>query len=215
MKSQLITLLVAGLVLAGASTSPLFAQTYEISPYAGGSFSTEFADAGNFKDEGLYGIRGGAFVLDNLLLEGNFGYINHFEFEGTDPESRAFLWEASASYHFFSARSRVIPFITGGVGGLTVGLEDVDSVRYFADGNTVALVDPNAAPGSGRVFDIEDNDSFFSFNYGGGIKADRLWGPVGLRFDFRGRTLPNFVGRQFTSLETTGGLTFSWGSPRE
>jgi hypothetical protein len=211
MKPKLFAALASVVAIATMSLHPVWAQTYEISPYAGRFFPTEFADAGDFKDEGIYGVRGGAFVLNDLLVEGNFGYINHFEFEQTDPESRALLWEASGSYHFFSNRGPVTPFVTGGVGGLTVALENVDAVAFLADAGTVTEIPPDTTPGSGRAFQIEDNDSFFTFNYGGGVKANRLWGPLGLRFDFRGRTAPNFIGRQLTWLETTGGLTFSWG----
>jgi hypothetical protein len=48
-------------------------------------------------------------------------------------------------------------------------------------------------------------------SYGGGLKALQLWGPVGLRADVRGRTMPNFFGERLTWGEATGGLTFSWG----
>jgi len=45
----------------------------------------------------------------------------------------------------------------------------------------------------------------------GGVKAERLWGPIGLRGDVRGRTLPNMFGDSLTWVETTGGVTISWG----
>ncbi|RPJ85730.1 MAG: hypothetical protein EHM18_09620 [Acidobacteria bacterium] len=58
---------------------------------------------------------------------------------------------------------------------------------------------------------LDNGDTFFMFGYGGGLRAERLWGPVGLRGDIRGRTLPNVFGDSMSWLETTGGVTFSWG----
>ena len=48
-------------------------------------------------------------------------------------------------------------------------------------------------------------------SYGGGIKALRLWGPLGLRREIKGRTMPAVFDHQVTWPEVTGGLTFSWG----
>ena len=58
---------------------------------------------------------------------------------------------------------------------------------------------------------LENNDTFFTFSYGGGFKGLRLAGPVGFRFDVRGRTIPNFFGESSTRAELTGGLVFAWG----
>ena len=58
---------------------------------------------------------------------------------------------------------------------------------------------------------IQDADTFFAFNYGGGIKANKLWGPLGLRADLRGRTMPNFKGYGLTWFEMTGGINIIWG----
>ena len=66
---------------------------------------------------------------------------------------------------------------------------------------------PNPAP----VRILDNNDTFFTFSYGGGFKALRLAGPVGFRFDVRGRTIPNFFGESSTRAEFTGGLVFAWG----
>jgi hypothetical protein len=58
---------------------------------------------------------------------------------------------------------------------------------------------------------IDNHDTFLTFSYGGGLKATRLWGPLGLFGDFRGRTVPNFFGRGNTWPEINGGLNFTWG----
>ena len=58
---------------------------------------------------------------------------------------------------------------------------------------------------------LSDGDTFFTVNYGGGVKAMNVWGPVGLRADVRGRTIPNFFHESPSWPEVTGGLLFSWG----
>src|SRR5215831_14981241 len=45
----------------------------------------------------------------------------------------------------------------------------------------------------------------FTFSYGGGLKAMRLWGPMGFFGDFRGRTMPNFFGHATTWPELSAG----------
>ena len=78
--------------------------------------------------------------------------------------------------------------------------------------NGVAFV---GAPTGTSVFvpnDVMDSkDTFLTFSYGGGLKATRLWGPVGIFGDFRGRTVPNFFGHGNTWPEINAGLNFSWG----
>src|SRR5262245_39679683 len=58
---------------------------------------------------------------------------------------------------------------------------------------------------------LDSGDTFFTFSYGGGLKATRLWGPMGVFGDFRGRTVPNFLGHSNTWPELSAGLNFSWG----
>jgi hypothetical protein len=63
----------------------------------------------------------------------------------------------------------------------------------------------------------------FSVNYGGGIKLNRLFGPVGIRFDLRGYTIPNvlfeeangvcnncLVEQNINFIEGTVGVLLSW-----
>ena len=59
---------------------------------------------------------------------------------------------------------------------------------------------------------VRDRSTFFTFSYGGGIKTQRVWGPMGFFGDVRGRTIPNyFNGRGTNQFELTAGLNFSWG----
>lgn len=194
------------LLLIGFAVQPALAQKAEIHPYGGGIFPGEFRDTFDLKKQGVYGVKGGVFFADRFQLEGNFGYLNHFEFKNTDPRSRAFIWEAGPSINFFSGRfSKAVPFLSVGVGGVTGFVGDPEDVNDPSPG--AANIMPAGAP----PLILEDGDTFFQFSYGGGLKGLRLWGPVGLRGEIRGRTMPNFFGNGVTWLETTGGVTFSWG----
>jgi hypothetical protein len=51
----------------------------------------------------------------------------------------------------------------------------------------------------------------FAFNYGGGMKFPKLWGPFGLRFDLRGYTATGVFSNRLNLFEVTGGLLLSLG----
>ncbi len=194
------------ILVLGLGVQPALAQKFEIHPYGGGIFPGNWRDTFEFKREGIYGVKGGMFLADRFQLEGNLGYLNHFEFRNADPRSRAFIWEAGPSINFFSSMfERTVPYVSLKVGGVTGFVGDPEDI---AD-NSADFAD--LAPAGSPSVIMEDGDTFFQFSYGGGVKALRLWGPVGLRAEVRGRTMPNFFGNSVTWLETTGGVTFSWG----
>jgi hypothetical protein len=59
---------------------------------------------------------------------------------------------------------------------------------------------------------LRDHVTFFTFSYGGGLKAQHLMGPLGFFGDVRGRTIPNFFNGHGTNLlELTAGLNFAFG----
>ena len=184
--------------------SPAFAQKYEVHPYAGGAWMTDYQNVLDFKNPGIFGVKGGGFVTDNFELEGNVGYMNQFNMRGYNYRSHAYLYEFAVNYNMWKARAgRVYPFVSAGVGGTTV---DTENFSNPANQNAAIYLRPSASP-----IVLEDGDTFFNFSYGGGVKGSRLWGPVGLRADIRGRTMPNFFGEHIHSFEATGGLLFSWG----
>jgi hypothetical protein len=60
--------------------------------------------------------------------------------------------------------------------------------------------------------DVLRDQTFFTFSYGGGLKLQRLWGPLGFFGDIRGRAIPNFFNGHGTNLlELSAGLNFAWG----
>jgi hypothetical protein len=216
MQSSLTRLVLVAVLALGVCGAPAFAQKYELHPYAGGQWMGKY-DVLDFKNPAIFGLKGGAFLSDNFMLEGNGGYINQFNFRNYTYRSHAFLYEVAGSYNFFRARAgRVYPYVTFGVGGLTV---DNESFANSNDQNSavysIPLKEPvfegGPIPRTLRAFIVQDGDTFLNFSYGGGVKASRLWGPLGLRADLRGRTMPNFFGTGVHSMEATGGLLFSWG----
>jgi len=58
---------------------------------------------------------------------------------------------------------------------------------------------------------VRDHATFFTFSYGGGLKMQRIWGPLGFFGDARGRTIPNYFGHGTNQFELSAGLNFSWG----
>jgi hypothetical protein len=173
-------------VLAGGAA---YAQQLELHPYAGGIFPGTWAGTHSVNNEGIYGFRGGVYLTNNFEVEGNFGYVNYLKFKNNpDPGAQGFVVDVGAAYNVsIPALKHVEPFAAFGVGAL------------MAESRSFLPVI------------VKDGDTFFALNYGGGVKAMRLWGPIGLRSDFRVRSMPNFHGRALNWFEATGGINVSWG----
>ena len=217
MKLKLVYLALISLMLPIG----LYAQRVEVSPYAGGFWPMKNDTLGKFKSEGLYGIKAGGFVGSKFEIGANLGYMNHFNpsndiatanaIAGVSNQSiRSLIWEGTADYNFnthnFMGRA-VTPYVSGSLGGMTAFIANDGGSAVFTGGTRIH----DGAPVARNTLVLDNKDSFLTFSYGGGVKALQLWGPVGLRADVRGRTLPNFFGRGLTWAEATGGLTFSWG----
>jgi hypothetical protein len=218
--------LVLLILLLGVGQTGLYAQKFELHPYAGGFFPGDWRNEFKMNNEGVYGVKAGGYLSDRVLLEGHWGWMPHMEFKGTDPRARGMIWEVAPTFNFFQSKfSKAVPYLTFGVGGITgyIGdtpnTEDRDLGLQFRGENDSEVVAAdilrNATPKNdavpARSLIMEDGDTFFAVSYGGGFKALNLWGPMGLRGDIRGRSMPNFFGHGMTWLETTGGLTFTWG----
>ena len=224
MKPRLFMSFAVLFLAAVVFTATLSAQAAEVYLNAGGFWPRATHTYGDFQNEGIYGVKGGAFLTPRWELEGSFGYINHFQETNSHftlspagavsaPSTIGFLYDVNGAYNLGSRNlfnTRVSPYVTLGVGGLTAEVRNAKSTfllgGYTTDPASGAIV---SLPGQSVL--LNDGDTFFTLNYGGGIKALRLWGPMGLRGDFRGRTIPNLFGKTLSWPELTGGLTFSWG----
>jgi hypothetical protein len=201
----------------------------EIHPNAGFFWprAVDFGDTkAHLRDEGMYGVKVGAFLNENIEVEGNLAYVNHFESRfsptiadqsfGIQPKSVwGLIYDVNGVWNFGQRSffgSRVAPFVVGGIGGLSTEVRDGNAALiggqfYATDQATgTAVLSPT------HTVAVRDNTAFFSVNYGGGIKAMNVWGPIGLRADIRGRTFPNFRGQALTWPEATAGITVALGA---
>jgi len=211
--------------------SSLFAQAAEINPYGGFYWPGDNSGVGKFKNNQILGVRGGGYVTPNFEIGGNWAWSNHFTPKSSNeaaslagalgfPQGRMRynLFEAEFTYAFSkgSLGGSVRPYLVAGGGALVTTVKDGGEFVLNTRSFTVTEIDPvTGLPFTRVVFvpnDVVDNhDTFFTFSYGGGIKANRMWGPAGLFADIRGRTIPNFFGHGTTWPELSGGLTFAWG----
>jgi hypothetical protein len=223
MKARLFIFVV---LLSGATLpSRLYAQIAEINPYAGFYWPGSPSNLGDFQNNQLLGVRGGYYITSGFEIGGNYSWSNHFQPKASNDAAafagaagfpqgavRASIWEAEFSYNFGKRSmfgSSIKPYVVFGAGGLTATVKEngtfVLNTRLdtlpFGPGNAPFLV----------ANDVLGNDTFFTISYGGGLKAERLWGPMGVFGDFRGRTIPNFFDSAFNWPEVSAGLTFSWG----
>src|SRR5262249_28180470 len=144
------------------------------------------------------------YITPGFEIGGNYSWSNHFQPNNSAIGSNlagvlgfpqgnvhANIWELELSYNFgkrsILGSTAVKPYIVGGAGGLTTRVKDPDAF--------VLNVRPVVVPGAVLFVSndvLSSSDTFFTFSYGGGIKAERLWGPMGFFGDIRGRTVPNF-----------------------
>jgi len=98
-------------------------------------------------------------------------------------------------------------------GGLTAHIRNssTNPTTFIEGGGNIIDANGAVVPNPGRSKVLSSGDTFLTFNYGGGIKFLNVAGPMGFRFDVRGRTLPNFFGETTTWFEPSAGITFSWG----
>jgi len=226
------------LFVVGVFTATLAAQSVELYPNAGGFWPSRVDAWGNnkLKSEGIYGLKGGVFLTPNAELEGSFGYINHFRMGVApnvgdinpmggfgQPSAMGFLYDLNGAWNFGKCQflnTRFSPYIVVGVGGLTTEFRNGSGA--FINGGLTTATDVNGniitdANGNATLVNtpgariLRDGDTFFTVNYGGGVKVMNVWGPLGFRADIRGRTIPNFFHQSVSWPEITGGVLLSWG----
>jgi hypothetical protein len=193
----------------GAETS--FAQAWEVHPYAGGFFASEWRDQFKLRNQGMFGVKVGGFATENIEWEANLGYMNHFEFQDTSNRTRALIYDVGPTWNFFDRNFRIgfSPYVNASVGAVTARVNTAEGDVTGDDKVDILAGARVTSPTQSHI--MSNGDTFFALSYGGGVKSLRLKGPLGLRFDVRGRSLPNFFGNSVTWLETTAGVTFSWG----
>ena len=220
MKLRLACLVVLSFTFVSGS---VFGQAIEVSPYAGFYWPGDNGEVGKLQSNQVLGLRGGAYISPNAELGLNYAWSNHFQPSHTNEPAafagnlgfqqgkvRSKVLEAEFTYHFGSRRllgSSVRPYVAIGAGRLKALVnndeEFVLNVRPFTK--------PCGCIGYVANDVLQDGDKFFTFSYGAGLKATRVWGPMGFFGDFRGRTIPNFFGHGMNWPELSAGVNFSWG----
>jgi hypothetical protein len=211
------------LAVIAFAPSSLFSQGAEINPYAGFYWPSSNNEVGSFQNNQLLGVRGGGYVTKNFELGGNYAWSNHFQPKDSNLASgiagglgfpqgsvRANIYEVEFTYYFGKMKllnSFVRPYAVGGFGGLTTKVKDPDTFVLNVSKATLPCGCSKFVPNDV----LESGDTFVTFSYGGGVKFQRIWGPMGFFGDFRGRTIPNFFSNATNWPELSAGLTFSWG----
>ena len=220
MRLRLCSLL---LLIGFAFSTSVFAQKYEVNPYGGYYWPGNNDGVGEFKNNQVLGVRGGVYVSPNTELGANWAWSNHFQptsgnaaaaFAGSQGfeqgKARERVLEAEFTYHFGDHKvlgHSFRPYVVVGTGALTTRIKD-DEIFVL---NVRPFTKPCGCIGYAANDVMEGGDHYFTFSYGGGLKATRVWGPMGFFGDFRGLSIPNFFGHGTNWPELSAGLTFSWG----
>lgn len=112
------------------------------------------------------------------------GFEQTLAFSPNFLESRRRAFDTQSNLHIGVPAGRVVPYATAGVGLITTF---GDSLLSFSDIGTK-----------------------FAFNYGGGIKFRKLAGPLGVRVDVRGYSVPGVFSQTLNFVEGSVGLLFSF-----
>jgi len=190
------TIILIGTLLISASHG----YSHEITLFSGwtnpGELNLENVRSG-LKGSGIYGARFETDFVPIIGLEHTFGYSPNF----VRPEGASFIAGERARGIIYNTNiilnapiGRAIPYVTAGLGL-------VSSDRAFS-----APLVPFVSTGN--------FGTHFAVNYGGGIKMVRLAGPLGLRFDVRGYSLPDVFGGSLNFFEVSGGVQFTFGGHR-
>ena len=129
----------------------------------------------------IYGVRAAYSFVPMLGMEHTFGFSNDFLFPGGVPSiSHAKGFVYNCNLIINIPAGHTVPYVTAGVGLLRqYGSSDLPVGTKLA------------------------------FNYGGGLKFPRLFGPLGLRFDMRGYSASGIISERLSLLEITGGILIS------
>ena len=134
----------------------------EIHPNAGFFWprAVGFGDTtAHLRDEGMYGVKVGAYVNDNFEVEGNLAYVNHFESRfaptvldqafGIQPHSVwGLIYDVNGVWNFGKQSvfgSHISPYVVGGIGGLSTEIRGSNAALiggqfYGTDAATGATV---------------------------------------------------------------------------
>lgn len=170
-------------IALAAMSSCALAQ--ELTVFVGGIFpgSATVDNAKTSLDRGpMYGLRLSAPFAVFLKLEGSLAYSNDLLFPSGNPSvTNAKGVLADANLVLGLPFGKVVPYATAGM-----GIIHQYGSQHLPVGTKLGV------------------------NYGGGLKMPKLFGPMGLRFDARGRSALNVFSSAVTMFEFSGGVMFSF-----
>lgn len=123
------------------------------------------------------------------VMGGRISFGNLFGFEQTFAYSPNFL---ESGNHSFNAQSNLIV-------GVPVG-----HIRPYATAGIGLITN------SQSLFAFNDLGTRFTVNYGGGVKIRNIAGPLGVRFDVRGYSVPDVFAQTLNFIEASIGIMLSW-----
>jgi len=140
----------------------------------------------------------GKLTIDNVVRDTKLGGVFGARFSGGQVigfeqtlafspnflESSRRAFSTQSNLHVGIPAGHVVPYATAGVGLITT----------FGD----------------SLLNLGDIGTKFAFNYGGGIKFRNLAGPLGVRFDVRGYSVPGVFSQTLNFVEGSVGLLFSF-----
>src|SRR5262245_30049429 len=112
------------------------------------------------------------------------GFEQTFGFSPNFLVSGRRAFNMQSNLHVGIPTGSVVPYATAGVGFITT----------FGD----------------SVLNLGDIGTKFTVNYGGGVKLTKLAGPLGVRFDVRGYSVPDVFSQTLNFVEGSVGLLFSF-----
>ena len=185
------TLVFLGVFIALSAQS--FAQNFHFSVFGGWNKPGKVALANvrsGLNGNGMVGVRFEADFARIIGWENTLAYSPNFgkpETLATTSNSRALIYSSNLVLN--APIRHFVPYATVGVGLIA-------SKRI--------LLAPS------QLLNPQEFGTTFAVNYGGGLKLTKLAGPVGLRFDVRGYTLPDVFSQRMNILEVSGGIMFSF-----
>ncbi len=178
---------IAGLVLV-STFLPFEAKAADLSVYTGylnpgGVSLNNVFDGLQLRGSSIYGVRFEADYRDVLGIEENVAFTPNL-----------------VRSDFFSINTDVRGFLYHS--NLVLNVPMGHMVPYATAG--IGLIKPYG-PG------LQPFGTRFAFNYGGGVKFRRLAGPLGLRLDVRGYSVPDVSAQTLNMFEASAGLVFTFG----
>ena len=183
-------------MLAGMSTGIASAQDFGITLFGGynnpGKLTLQNVKSG-LQGTGIAGIRFETDFIRVIGMEQTIAVVPDFaapDVLDSIKSGSGFLYSGNLILN--APVGHFVPYVTAGLGLVHSG-----GILGLFQGSTTPLFQ-------------EKFGTRFAVNYGGGLKFMSLAGPLGIRIDVRGYTLPDVFSNRLNLFEVSGGLLISF-----